>query len=586
MSVRCSRWRASCPVVAKLPQGLATPLGEGGALLSAGEAQRVRLGRAMLRKHPRLVVLDEPFLGLERDRRRTLLAHARQRWAASTLLYVTHDVVETRAFDRVFVMEHGRIVEDGEPLHLAQTPSSRYRRLLAGAGSRAEPDRRERRLETDSTRVGPDRQRPREKPMNRLPDADAAALADAAWPSAQGRRGDVRARAPRRAAGRLRVKPSRCPTILPIERLNGWIETAAEQCGRFRPTRPSSTLDEIDGLLSHGAPALIRLAALEGAPFLAVLGRRGRFVRALGPDLRGSSTCASRAVAAAVRRPFEAPVEADIDRDRRAMCTDRTISNARARGHDRRSAQAGAIPRLLARASPAGRADRATRRAKRIADATGDAGRRARRPVRAVRPVVVAARPRRVERHHRSRWLCGMAAAAGVAHSRSVSSPRGIRASRPLSVGAWLRRRLLRGAFMVDRQELRQKGGGQLFGLVIEAAAIDALALTGGIFATFSLIELAIASVVLWAGAGALAAPLLAGWALVVGYLALELFSTRERSGRPSGSAMTQHLLECMVGHRTRLAQQPEEERHHQEDEVARSIHRSEATRWIAPRSG
>ena len=118
------------PVVARLPQGLGTSLGEGGALLSAGEAQRVRLARAMLRKNTRLVVLDEPFLGLERDRRRALLAQARQRWEGCTLLYVTHDVSETRAFDRVFVMDSGRLVEDGEPLHLAQTPSSRYRRML------------------------------------------------------------------------------------------------------------------------------------------------------------------------------------------------------------------------------------------------------------------------------------------------------------------------------------------------------------------------------------------------------------------------------------------------------------------------
>jgi len=117
-------------VVAKLPQGLGTPLGEGGALLSAGEAQRVRLARAMLRRNTRLVVLDEPFLGLERDRRRTLLTHARQRWEACTLLYVTHDISETRAFDRVLVVENGRLVEDGEPLHLAQTMSTRYRRML------------------------------------------------------------------------------------------------------------------------------------------------------------------------------------------------------------------------------------------------------------------------------------------------------------------------------------------------------------------------------------------------------------------------------------------------------------------------
>ena len=50
-------------------------------------------------------------------------------WRA-TLLYVTHDISETRAFDRVFVIDNGQLVENGEPLHLAQTPSTRYRRML------------------------------------------------------------------------------------------------------------------------------------------------------------------------------------------------------------------------------------------------------------------------------------------------------------------------------------------------------------------------------------------------------------------------------------------------------------------------
>jgi ATP-binding cassette subfamily B protein len=118
------------PVIAKLPQGLSTTLGEGGSLLSAGEAQRVRLARAMLKRQPRLVILDEPFMGLERGRRRQLLNEVRQRWTGSTVLYVTHEVSEARAFDRVLVLDHGRIVEDGDPRLLAQMTSSRYRRLL------------------------------------------------------------------------------------------------------------------------------------------------------------------------------------------------------------------------------------------------------------------------------------------------------------------------------------------------------------------------------------------------------------------------------------------------------------------------
>jgi ABC-type bacteriocin/lantibiotic exporter with double-glycine peptidase domain len=154
------------PVVAKLPQGLGTSLGEAGALLSSGEAQRVRLARAMLRKNTRLVVLDEPFLGLERDRRRALLKHARQRWDACTLLYVTHDISETRAFDRVFVVENGRLVEEGEPLHLAQTLSTRYRRMLQtqeGVLHRMFANSDWKRIHLESGRIVSDHQRANEQ---------------------------------------------------------------------------------------------------------------------------------------------------------------------------------------------------------------------------------------------------------------------------------------------------------------------------------------------------------------------------------------------------------------------------------------
>ena len=118
------------PVVTRLQNGLGTCLGEGGTLLSAGEAQRVRLGRVLLRSDPSLVLLDEPFRGLERERRRTLVARVRERWPHSTVLYITHDIAEASAFERVLVIERGRIIEDGEPLALAQRPSSRYRRML------------------------------------------------------------------------------------------------------------------------------------------------------------------------------------------------------------------------------------------------------------------------------------------------------------------------------------------------------------------------------------------------------------------------------------------------------------------------
>ncbi|MGO9114648.1 MAG: ATP-binding cassette domain-containing protein [Thermoguttaceae bacterium] len=117
-------------VLQRLPEGLQTSLGEGGGLLSGGEGQRVKLGRAMARPQARLVVLDEPFRGLDREKRGRLLRSAREVWRHATLLCVTHDVSETLGFPRVLVIDQGRIVEDAPPETLSAAPGSRYRSLL------------------------------------------------------------------------------------------------------------------------------------------------------------------------------------------------------------------------------------------------------------------------------------------------------------------------------------------------------------------------------------------------------------------------------------------------------------------------
>ena len=117
-------------VLERFPEGLKTTLGEGGALVSGGEGQRVRFGRALARPDVRLAILDEPFRGLDREKRRELLTRARLFWSMATLICITHDVGETRAFERVLVVEGGRIVEDGVPEDLASRPNSRYRALL------------------------------------------------------------------------------------------------------------------------------------------------------------------------------------------------------------------------------------------------------------------------------------------------------------------------------------------------------------------------------------------------------------------------------------------------------------------------
>lgn len=126
-------------VVQRLPDGPATSLGEAGGLVSGGEGQRVRFGRGLSRRSPRLVILDEPFRGLPRERRDMLMARARKLWADATLLCITHDIAETADFPRVLVVADGRIVEDGAPAALMARPGSRYAAL-------AEAERRVRQL--------------------------------------------------------------------------------------------------------------------------------------------------------------------------------------------------------------------------------------------------------------------------------------------------------------------------------------------------------------------------------------------------------------------------------------------------------
>jgi ABC-type bacteriocin/lantibiotic exporter with double-glycine peptidase domain len=117
-------------VLERWPDGLQTCLGEGGTLVAGGEGQRVRIGRALGRTHVRLAILDEPARGFDRDERRRFLAAARRRFADATVFFITHDVRDTLDFDRVVVLEQGRIIEHGPPRELWATAASRYRALF------------------------------------------------------------------------------------------------------------------------------------------------------------------------------------------------------------------------------------------------------------------------------------------------------------------------------------------------------------------------------------------------------------------------------------------------------------------------
>ncbi len=151
-------------VLERLPDGLQTALGEGGGLVSGGEGQRIRFGRAACRTGARLVILDEPFSGLERDRRHELLLRARSFWKEATLLCVTHDIGETKAFDHVLVLQAGHIVEEGSPGDLIGRPGSLYQQMLENEQAvqlRLWGSPTWRRLRLDGGRLSEDASRPR-----------------------------------------------------------------------------------------------------------------------------------------------------------------------------------------------------------------------------------------------------------------------------------------------------------------------------------------------------------------------------------------------------------------------------------------
>jgi ATP-binding cassette subfamily B protein len=137
-----------------------------------------------------------------------------------------------------------------------------------------------------------------------------------------------------------------------------------------------------------------------------------------------------------------------------------------------------------------------------------------------------------------------------------------------IRAGGLLKQRLLYGALRLDPDQIRHQGAGQLLGRIIETDAVETMALNGGFHGLLALIEILMSLVVLYLGSGGgLHAALLLVWtaaALFVGWNYLG----KRRHWMQQRMTITNDLVESMVGHRTRLAQEPREHWHDAEDRL------------------
>ncbi len=98
--------------VDRLPDGLDTWVGEAGRLLSAGQARRLAVARAVLRDAP-IWVLDEPTEGLDRRTESELVESLLDATTGRTVLWITHRLIGMERLDEVVVMENGRVIDRG-----------------------------------------------------------------------------------------------------------------------------------------------------------------------------------------------------------------------------------------------------------------------------------------------------------------------------------------------------------------------------------------------------------------------------------------------------------------------------------------
>ena len=117
-------------LVASLPQGLDTLIGEAGRGLSAGQAQRIALARVVLDTKRKIVLFDEPTAHLDIETEYELKSAMLEVMKGKLVIFATHRLHWIDSFDRVLMFDEGRIVEAGTPDELRDS-GEQFMRLVS-----------------------------------------------------------------------------------------------------------------------------------------------------------------------------------------------------------------------------------------------------------------------------------------------------------------------------------------------------------------------------------------------------------------------------------------------------------------------
>jgi ATP-binding cassette, subfamily B, bacterial len=366
---------------------------------------------------------------------------------------------------------------------------------------------------------------------------------------------------------------------------NEWVEAAADFLG-FEAEAIDAPYAEVEKLAQGAGPALLLLP--EGR-ILAVIKSGARHATVIAPDLK-SHRAPAATICSVLRRPHEVNVEGEVERLLiEAGTPKRRLARARAAILRERLGQRRVSGGWLLRMPPGASLRRQLGEAGLLRSLASLFGLRIVHYALLMTAWLLLGRGA-LNGQFDHAWMTAWALLllTAVPFHLSAEWAQGRFA---VEAGARLKRRLLFGALRLQPEEIRHMGAGQMLGKIAESTAIESLALNGGFVALSALIELAMAALILAAGGG--------GWSQVVLLLscvAMTVFVARVYYRRrldwtETRETMTNDLVDRMVGHRTRLAQESREHWHEGEDRAVESyltksqaMDRAGVSQTMAPR--